>query len=53
MPRNVKKLRRSFSLKEENRKILSQKDMIIDSLKDEYKLEAKKLHDKLEKIQRF
>ena len=49
MPRNVKKLRRSFSLKEENRKILSQKDMIIDSLKDEHKLETKTLHDKLER----
>ena len=36
-------------LKEENRKFLSEKDMIIDSLKDEHKLETKKLHDELER----
>ena len=36
-------------LKEENRKFLSEKDMIVDSLKDEHKLETKTLHDKLER----
>ena len=33
----------------ENRKFLSEKDMIIDSLKDEHILETKKLHDELER----
>ena len=36
-------------LKEENRKFLSEKDMIIDSLKDEHILQTKKLHDELER----
>lgn len=36
-------------LKEENRKFLSEKDMIIDSLKDEHILETNKLHDELER----
>ena len=36
-------------LKEENRKFLSEKDMIIDSLKDEHKMEIEKLHDELKR----
>ena len=36
-------------LKEKNRKFLSEKDMIIDSLKDEHILETNKLHDELER----
>ena len=33
----------------ENRKFLSEKDMIIDSLKDEHKMEIEKLHDELKR----
>ena len=33
----------------ENRKFSSEKDMIIDSLKDEHKMEIEKLHDELKR----
>ena len=44
---NCKEAEQVNFLKEENRKFLSEKDMIIDSLKDEHILETKKLHDEL------